>query len=290
MILHSLDRSSLHNSSFTAGVNEHPHFLKIWHHHIELELVFIVKSVGTCFLGDSIERFEEGDIYLVGENLPHMWLNDEAYFDDDSKMTAKAIAVHFKKDFLGKYFFETPEMIHLLELMERAKYGVRFRKVSNQLSQSIKDMLELDGFSKTMSFLKILDVLSKHKNYELLVSHGYVVESHIVKDKRLSKVYAHIFNNFNRKITLEEVAEIAHMHTSAFSRLFKQVNHKTFSKYLSELRIGYACKLLLEGKNNIAAICYESGFQNISNFNRQFKIIKNCTPSDYVNDYKNDLI
>lgn len=285
MILHNLDRSSFHNSSFTTRINEHSNFLKIWHRHIELELVLIIESKGTCFLGDGIERFEEGDIYLVGENLPHMWLNDEVYFKPESNLKAKAIAVHFKKDFLGKVFFETPEMIHLLELIERARYGIRFRQVGEELKEAISEMIQMDGYTKTMSFLNILDILSKHKKYHLLVSQGYVNVSPVTKDKKLDKVYAHIFNNFNRRITLEEVSEIAHMHASAFSRLFRQINHKTFSRYLSEIRIGYACKLLLEGESNIATVCYESGFQNISNFNRQFKIIKNCTPSFYIKEH-----
>lgn len=288
MKLHNLDRSSLYNSSFTAKINEKPFFLKMWHRHLELELVVIVKSKGTSFIGDSIEHFDEGDVYLVGENLPHMWLNDEVYFEPKSERMAKAVAIHFKKDFLGKDFFETPEMIHLLELVDRAKFGVKFIDISSQLLDEINKILVLDGFKKTMALLSVLDKLSKHKSYTLLASQGYLSDSPMPQNKKLDKVYAYIFKNFNTKITLEEVADIAHMHATAFSRLFKQVNGKTFSRYLSEIRIGYACKMLLEGKNNISSICYESGFQNISNFNRQFKIIKDCTPSQYVKKHKID--
>ena len=283
MKLHLLDRSSQSNSSFTAKVNEYPYFLKVWHYHPELELVLILKSEGTCFVGDSIEKFEAGEIVLIGKNLPHMWLNEAQYFKQDSNKSAKAIAIHFNEDYLGVDFFKTPEMIHLLELFSRAKYGVKFSNIENGLIEKIQTMLELKGFERTMSFLQILNKLSKHKKHKLLASQGYINSFQKgKKNKKLDKVQSYIFNNFTKPITLETVASVANMNTSAFSRFFKRVNRKTFSRYLVEMRIGYACKLLMENKYNIAEICYESGFQNISNFNRQFKLIMNCTPSDYI--------
>ncbi|MBU2996834.1 AraC family transcriptional regulator [Cellulophaga baltica] len=288
MKLHLLDRSSLNNSSFTTKINEYPYFLKIWHYHPELELVVVLKSEGTCFIGDSIEKFAVGDIVLIGKNLPHMWLNDEDYFDKNSNQTAKAIAIHFKKEYLGVEFFKTPEMIHILELFERARYGIKFLDVPNNIIQEIKNMLELEGFDKTITFLQILNKLSKHKKIRKLASQGFINSFNETKSDTQDKIQAFIFKNFNKTITLDEVAQIAHMNTSAFSRYFKRVNKKPFSRYLSEIRIGYACKLLLENKFNIATICYESGFNNISNFNRQFKLIMNCTPSQYLKKHVKD--
>ena len=285
MKLHFVDRSSLNNSSFTTKVNEYPYFLKIWHHHPELELVVVLKSEGTCFIGDSIEKFQSGEIVLIGKDIPHMWLNDEDYFQTNSPLSAKAIAIHFKEDYLGDGFFETPEMIHLLELFKRARFGIKFENIPQRFIQKMQDMLELDGFEKTMAFLHILNKLAKHKNYKLLASQGYINSYKPSENKTIDKIHAYIFKNFNQTITLEEVAEIAHMNTSAFSRFFKRVNRKTFSRYVSEIRIGYACKLLLENKHTIAAICYECGFNNISNFNRQFKIIRNTTPSEYLKEH-----
>lgn len=289
MKLHLLDRSSLSNTSFTTKVNDYPYFLKIWHYHPELELVVILKSEGNCFVGDSIEKFEVGDIIILGQNVPHMWLNDEDYFQQDSKHSVKAIAIHFKQDYLGGSFFETPEMIHILELFNRARLGIKFLNLNKTIIEDVKKMLGLNGFEKTMSFLNILNVLAKHKNYKLLASNGFLDSFKTTKNEIQDKVQAYIFKNFNRVITLTEVAEIAHMNTSAFSRFFKRVNRKTFSQYLAEIRIGYACKLLLEDKCNIASICYEIGFNNISNFNRQFKLIMNCTPSVYKKQHMKNV-
>ena len=228
MKLHLVDRSSLNNSSFTTKINEYPYFLKIWHYHPELELVIVLKSEGTCFVGDSIEKFQSGEIVLIGKNVPHMWLNDDDYFQDNSNLSAKAIAIHFKEDYLGTDFFETPEMIHLLELFKRARFGVKFENIPTALIAEIQEMLEHDGFEKTMAFLNILNKLAKHKNHKLLASQGFINSFKITENKKLDKIHAYIFNNFNKTITLEEVAEIAHMNPSAFSRFFKRVNRKTF--------------------------------------------------------------
>ncbi|WP_139959222.1 AraC family transcriptional regulator [Flavicella sediminum] len=285
MKLHLLDRSSLDNKSFTTKVNDYPYFLKIWHYHPELELVVVLKSAGTCFVGDGIEKFEVGDVMLLGKDLPHMWLNEEDYFQQDSKQQAKAIAIHFKQDYLGATFFETPEMRHILDLFERARFGLKFLKVDKKLIQEIKSMLKLKGFEKTMCFLKILNELAKYKDVKKLTSEGFLNSFKATRNVTQDKVQAYIFKNFNRVITLEEVAQIAHMNTTAFSRFFKRVNRKTFSRYLAEIRIGYACRLLLENKHNISSICYESGFNNISNFNRQFKLIMNCSPTVYLNEH-----
>lgn len=286
MKLHRLDRSSFSNSSFATKINEYPYFLKIWHYHPELELVVILKSEGTCFIGDSIEKFEVEDIILIGMNLPHMWLNDEGYFDRNSTQKAKAIAIHFKQDYLGATFFKTPEMRHIMDLFERAKYGLKFLNADKKLIADIKDMLELKGFDKTMAFINILNKLAEHTETKTLASEGFLNSFKPTKNEKQNKVQAYIFKNFNKTITLEEVAEVANMNASAFSRFFKRINNKTFSRYISEIRIGYACKLLLEDRFNISAICYESGFNNISNFNRQFKLIMNCTPSVYLTKRK----
>ncbi|TYA84347.1 AraC family transcriptional regulator [Seonamhaeicola marinus] len=287
MKLHKLDRSSTTNSSFTTKVNEYPYFLKIWHYHSELELVVILKSEGTCFVGDSIENFEVNNVVLIGENLPHMWLNNESYFKNDSIQTAKAIAIHFKKDYLGRPFFETPEMIHIFKLFDRAKLGIKFLNIDKTIISEIQSMIQLKGFEKTIAFLVILNKLAKHKNIKQLSSMGFVNSFKATRSDTQDRVHAYIFNNFTENITLEKAAKIANMNTSAFSRYFKRVNKKTFSRYVTEIRIGYACKLLIENNLNISGVCYESGFKNISNFNRQFRLVMNATPTEYLRNYKN---
>jgi len=285
MKLHLLDRSSSKNSSFNAKCNRYPFFLKTWHYHPELELVVVLKSSGTRFIGDSIQKFEEGEVVLIGENLPHMWSNDKKYFEKSSNLIAEAIAIHFKNNFLGSDFFENPEMRHILDLFERAKFGIKFLAVKKEIIDDIGDIVELDGFEKTMKFIRVLNALAKHSHFELLSSEGFANSFTGSDNKNLYTVYEYIFKNFNQPIYLKDVASIANLNPSSFSRFFKRVNRKTYSRYLNEIRIGFACKLLMENKYNITTICYESGFNNISNFNRQFKSIKKMSPSEYLQQY-----
>ncbi|WP_242202157.1 AraC family transcriptional regulator [Aestuariivivens insulae] len=282
MKLHLLDRSSLSNDSLLIGEKSYPYFLKVWHYHPELELVVILESNGTRFIGDNIEQFSKGDIILIGKNLPHMWLNDKEYFEKDSKLKAKAISIHFKEHFAGEAFLNMPEMKSIKELIDRAKHGIKFSGDLKLVTKWIKGINKLDSFGKTIRFFKILHHLSQHKDYRLLSSSGFINSFEITGKKNLEKVYEYIIKNFKEDITLNDVAGVACMNPSAFSRFFKRVNRKTFSEYLNEVRIGYSCKLLIENKSNVSEICFESGFNNISNFNRQFKKTMKYSPTEYV--------
>ena len=287
MKLHLLNRENLKHTSFNIERHVYPHFLKLWHYHPELELVLSIKGSGTRFVGDSIEPFGPNDIVLIGKNLPHMWLSDKAHFETSSQLISESIVFHFREDFLGEAFFEAPEMIIISKLIERAKYGIKFFNVDKKVILLITKTLHKKGFDKTMKFLKILNLLARHSDYKLLASKGYVDTNDILDNKNFTKVYEYVFNNFNTKITLESIAKIAHMNPSAFSRSFKRMHQKTFTRYLNEIRIGYACKLLMEEKDSISFICYESGYNNLSNFNRQFKIITGTTPGNYITLRKN---
>jgi len=254
-----------------------------WHYHPELELVLSLKSTGTRFVGDSIKKFEEGDVVLIGKNLPHMWLNDEVYFKKDNNLGAEDIVIHFNKEFLGTDFLQANEMKHIANLLGRSKYGIKFIAPPEKIIRIIKKIDELEsGFERTLKFIEVLSELAQHGEFELLASEGFVNSFKQNKNENLDKTFEYIFENFAQPISLNDVARVANMNASAFSRFFKRVNRKTFSRYLNEVRIGYACKQLIENKQNITAICYESGFNNISNFNRQFRAIKNMSPSQFL--------
>ncbi len=286
MKLHFLDRSSHEDISFTVKKNSYPYFLRIWHYHPELELVYVTKSSGTRFIGDSIERFREGEVILIGKNLPHMWLNDDEYFSDSGTLMAEATAIHFKQDFLGHDFLEAPEVKNIKELIEKSRYGLKFDSLGEKTKNEIEQLDRGSSFEKLVRFINILNDLANHRRKTILSSEGYLNAFKRTNNKNVDKVYEYIFNNFDKKIVLGEVAEIANMNPSAFSRFFKRVNRKTFKEYVNEIRIGYACKLLSEHRYNITRICYESGFNNISNFNRQFKKITGKSPSQYLQHHK----
>ncbi len=275
-----LDRSSAQKNPFVIRENCYPNFLKIWHYHPELELVVIKESNGTRFVGDSVEKFKPGEIILIGKNLPHMWLNDEAFFQEDPNLIASAYSIHFKEDFLGSTFTNLDSTKHLSNLFKKAERGIQFIDLNFPIQEAIKQVLaEQDHFQKLMQVLQILHQLAKHDNIALLSSEGYLTNKII---EGSDETHEYIFKNFNKSIQLSDVAAVAGMNPSAFSRYFKRIHRKTFSRYLIEIRIGYACKLLMEDKPNISNVCYSAGFNNLSNFNRQFRKIKGMNPSEYI--------
>lgn len=282
MKLHLLDRSNLENRSFNLVHNRYPSFMKLWHYHPELELVYIVESTGACFVGDSIKKFEAGSLVLIGKNVPHMWLNDEAYFEEDSGLMAEAFGVHFTEEFLGEGFVLAPEMKPIQQLFQRARRGVFFLEPDPSILAAIRALFDMKPFEKTMQLIHILYDLAHHKHFALLASPGFMQSFNQTENRILDDVYAFVLKNFRKPIGSRDAAEVACMHPSAFSRFFKRTHRKTFTRYLNEVRVGYACKLLLEERLSVTRICYESGFSNVSNFNRQFKKIMKMSPTEYV--------
>jgi AraC-like DNA-binding protein len=283
-----LDRSAKLNHSFDLHHHAYPHFLKVWHYHPELELVYIKKSTGTRFLGDSIKKFQEGDLVLIGENLPHMWQNDASYFAPDSSLSAEALVIHFDKNFAGVDFFRMPELTSIRELLEVARRGILFKsEIKYVAAKMMEQMLAASGFDRLIQFVQLLKTLANESSREVLASPGFVSSFRREENRRLDKIYDFIINNFKEEITLEKVSGLAGMNTSSFCRYFKKSTDKTFSQYLNEVRIGFACRLLMENKYNVSETCYACGFNNISNFNRQFKSIVKMSPSEYAKLHKN---
>lgn len=279
-----LNRNNEQRQAFSIKRNKFPYFLKIRHYHPQLELVYIAKSTGTRFVGDHIEKFEPGELVLLGKNLPHMWLNDKNYFHPNSNLIADALCIHFKEDFAGKYFLELAGTESITQLFKNARRGIRFINLDFPAAQLIEEIAEeKEEFQRLLQFLSLLQKLSKHKQIKLLSSEGYLERK---PEEQSDKTHEYIFKNFTKQILLSDVAAIARMNPSAFSRYFKRIHRKTFSRYLIEIRIGYACKLLIENKINISSACYESGFNNISNFNKQFRIVMDMSPSQYIKQHR----
>ncbi len=275
------------NTSLSIQDYSSNYFLNVWHYHPELELDIIKTSTGTKFIGDSVEKFEPGDIVLIGKNLPHLWQNDKAYFEEKSTLKADAVVIHFDQNF-GSGLLNMPEMAEINHLLKKAALGVAFTGSSNEIIfKKVDKLVASSGYEKIVLFVDILGRLAKHSDYRVLSSPGFVDSFQDNNSERMEPVYNYVMNHFKTEIKLETVANLAHMNPSSFSRYFSQLHKKTFTQFLNEIRIGYASKLLIENNCNISTVCYESGFRNISNFNRLFKEVKKITPSEYIRLHKN---
>jgi len=255
-----------------------------WHHHPEYELVLIVKGTGKRMVGDHIDRFKQHDLVLVGSYLPHEWLCDHEYFDHSNGFQGEGIVYQFLPDFLGPNFFEIPENLNLKLLLEESARGLKFKgRTKERITSLMLQNFNLDGTDRLYSLFSIFRILSKTKEYTLLSSPGFIEPFHQEGNEPMQKAIEYIFRNFHKDLSIKEMLYITNMSNTAFCMAFKKCCRMTFKEYLLKTRIGYACKLLSEGSLNISQIAYSCGFENISNFNRQFKNIKGLTPSKYQN-------
>lgn len=253
-----------------------------WHFHNEYELLYVIKGEGTSYVADSIEEFSSNDLVLLGSNLPHYWKSN----DLKSGSEVEYIVVQFSNDFFKEVISEYPEFHLIRELLERSLRGVRFNpEFSAKVKRKLFRLTREKGFERTISLLKLLQFLAKSDQYSLLGGELYQTKNHDFTSNRLVKVMHYINSCYRKKMELKKVAEIANMHPSAFCRFFKQKSGKSFSEFVNDMRISYACQLIIEGKMSVSQVCFESGFNNLSNFNRIFKKQTSFTPSKYFQEF-----
>lgn len=258
-----------------------PYFDNPWHFHPELEINYILKSTGTRFVGDGIGHFEPGDLVLLGPNIPHYWKNDVAYYVNESLRAARAIVIRFNRHFLGTDQNHIPEMKAAERLFDNANRGIQFQGDTDKIKKMIRRIVKSEGLERMILFLCVLELMTKHTKISYLSSKGFMRSVHPNQEKRMNDVYDFITNNFMHEISLKDVAEKAHMNPSSFSRYFRQCTGKPLTHFLHDIRIGYACKLLMQADMNIAQIVYESGFRNQAHFNKIFLQKMGVTPWEY---------
>ncbi len=269
-------------------VKKHTEFLKTnkasWHFHPELELVYVNKGQGKRHIGNHLSYFNNSQLLLIGPNLPHNGFTDRLTTNGFETL------IQFKEDFLGKDFFELPEMKKIKELFERSKKGILFGSETKiKVGYKIEKLVEKKGFKKLLVFLEILNILSKTSDYTILNVDGYAVETELQDSSKLDIIYKYINNNFKDHISLDQIANVANMTVPAFCRYFKKVTGKTFTKLVNEYRVVHATKLLSESTMSITDISFECGFNNFSHFNKLFKEITGKNASGYRKEMK-DLI
>lgn len=275
-------------AAFTVKELIEPHFDPTWHFHPHYQLFLVEEGTGTRFIGDSIKPFGPGDLVFLGPNLPHLWRSDNLYFDRESGLITKGIVVYFTGDFLGPDFFEKQEMTPLRQLLDHARRGLEWTgPTRNRAASALLDVATQPvTFKRVLSLLTLLNELSHAADYQYLTNPGYVNTVKATETNRMQIVHDYVLNHFPDDLSLDTIADLAGMTSPAFCRYFKSRTNKTFSEFVSEVRIGHACKLLINGKLTVTQISFESGFRTLSNFNRQFKSITGQTPSVYVRTYR----
>lgn len=259
-----------------------------WHHHPEYELCLITKGKGKRMVGDSIDRFEENDLVFIGSFTPHECLCDPEYFDHPDGFQGEGIVVQFVYDFLGEKFFNIYENRGLKKfILESTRGYVFFGQAKKKIISAMLSMVEMKDNERLYALFSIFKIFATTKDFKVLSSPAFSEPFWQDESGAMQRALKHILQNFQKHIRIRDLLEITNMSNTSFYAAFKQTYRMPFKDFLLNTRVGYACKLLTNPSQNIAGIAYDSGFGNISNFNRQFKKIKGITPSQFMEEIRN---
>lgn len=269
--------SSFTSLKFLKNENIKSH---IWHYHPEIELIFVCGGSGKRQIGSNISYFSDGDLVLMGTNLPHCGMTNENTNNDYE------MVIQFKPDFLGEEIWTLPEMQKIAVLLEKAKAGIVFSEnIKKEIGQKIVEMHESSSLDKLMKFLKILEEMASTNEYRILNAGKYYLQTQVEDNERINHIFNFVKDHFKEQISLEQISDLANMKVPSFCRYFKKITNKTFTQFVNEYRITHSLKLLAEQPLSITDVCFESGFNNFSYFNKTFKEYTGKSPSQYRKEF-----
>ncbi len=252
-----------------------------WHYHPELEIVYVNGGSGRRQIANHVSYYRNGDLIFIGSNLPHCGLTEK--LTNNKRETV----IQMAPDLLNKAFFDIPEMSFMNGLLERAKRGLVFHGESKRsIGQLIEEMNEMNYFDRIVAMLKVFKAMDEAENYTLLNVEDFSMETTTKESEKINTIFNYVKENYTKSISLEEIADVGSMTVPAFCRYFKKMTRKTFTEFVNEYRIAHAAKLLHEKQMSISEVCYDSGFNNISHFNKLFKAFFGKTPSVYREELK----
>ncbi|MEQ8475119.1 AraC family transcriptional regulator [Fulvivirga sp.] len=273
-------------SSFTVQVfdNNSACHISNWHVHPEIELVLIKNGHGKRHVGNSITHYSDGDLILLGAYVPHASFSNAIYADN------KEIVIQFKREFLGTELFDKTEFKSINQLLNKAQHGLTFgHDVKDQLFDAINGISEKRGFERLLTLLHVLQNLSQTEDLKTLSTFHKPTLPNPYDQERINAIYDHVSDNYQKSITIDEMADIVNMTVPSFCRFFKRATNKTFSLFLNQYRISQACDLLIEKNLAVGEIAYQVGFQSATYFNSQFKKIVGQNPASYIKSFHSQI-
>ncbi len=272
------------SASFLYHVKRDPSFGVFWHYHPEFQLTLVRRGQGKRFVGDDVSRFTAGDLVLTGPNLPHMWCAPRGR--SSKGPPAEAIIIQFPESIFGGPFLELPEMAAVRRLLARSALGIRFANaVRGRIAPRMVRMGRQRGLARLIELLEILRILSQAPVDRILSSKTFIPSLGFADRERIDRICRYLAENAARPIALPQAAAAAHLSVPAFTRFFRKSTGKSFVEYLTELRVGAACRLLIETDRTVTQVCSAVGFNNLSNFNRRFRDLKGVTPREFRRQY-----
>lgn len=253
------------------------------HSHKNFELNLVLSGSGRRIIGNHISSYQAGDLVLLGPNVPHNW----QVLDIKEDNPPTCIVTHFFENIISSDFFNIPELESIQQLLQSAKKGIHFKGERVQkIIPKLERLVEIEGLEAYIELLKIFNQLLQIEDFNYLSLTPYYTETFDKDLDHINKVYEYVFENIQEGINLKHAAGLVHMAPGSFCRYFKKKTKLPFMQYVKNIRIGMAAKMLAESDKQITQICYESGYNNLANFNHYFKIIMKKTPTEYRKSFQ----
>ncbi len=270
-------------SSFIINRYQSPYFETPWHFHEEYELVYCEHGCGKRFIGNNFANYQEGDLAFIGKNVPHLFKADDSFYEADASIKPSSIVIQFLEGFLGSSFFDSSEMAEMQQVLTFSMNGIAIMgKTKEKIKKIMYEMLNVGKFGRLNGLIEIFGILSTSNELQPL-SFDTISGINAFDSKKMNKVLEYILLNYKSNVSIKEAAHRANLSESAFCRYFKSRTQKSFMSFIIQIRLNETLRLLKETDMTILEICYSSGFNNLSNFNRLFRKKYTQSPIEYRN-------
>jgi len=269
------------DESFSIGVFQDNLEKSTWHYHNNYEISFITEGSGKRIVADSIEEFQPGDLAFIGPKLPHVWLADKEVKTLTAR-TLEMVFLQFNANVLSPQLLSLPEFSNIKKALDMSERGIQIRgNTLNEVSEIMLQLPYLKSFDRMLHFFQLMDIIGKSLTNKSLASREYLAKRFTTGSKRIATIHEYLMNNYREDIDLGKMAALVSMAEGSLCRFFKMNMGITLFEYLNQIKTEFACKLLMNKDLSILEICLDSGFNNISHFNKQFKKITGVPPSEY---------
>jgi len=273
------------DESFFIGIFQDNMDKSTWHYHNNFEISFITEGSGKRIVADSIAEFQPGDLVFIGRKLPHVWIADKELHTTSSR-SLEMVFLQFTSDVVSQQLLSLPEFKFISKAVALSERGIQIvGQTLNEVSEIMLQLPYLKNFDRMLHFLRMMDIIGKSETNIQLASKEYLKVRFTTGNKRIAAIHEYLMNNYHEDIDLKRLAELVNMAEGSLCRFFKMNMGMTVFEYLNQLKVELACKLLMDRDLSILEVCLDSGFNNLSHFNKQFKKINGLPPSEYRNRF-----
>ena len=274
------------DESFFIGIFQDNMEKSTWHYHDNFEISFITEGSGKRIVADSIEEFQPGDLVFIGRKLPHVWIADKEPHSPSAR-TLEMVFLQFTPEILGPQLLVLPEFKYIAKAMSLSERGIQIvGQTLNEVSEIMLQLPYLKSFDRMIHFFKLMDIIGRSETNIQLASKDYLKMRFTTGNKRIAAIHEFLMNNYREKVDLKRLAILVNMAEGSLCRFFRMNMGMTLFEYLNQIKVEFACKLLMDNDLGILDVCFDSGFNNLSHFNKQFKKIAGLPPSEYRNRFK----